>query len=364
MRGLGKAAALAFIVVPAALGGSASTLPGSWQKLPSAPAAVFPGTSVWTGKQLLVFGNVPNKTAEVTAAYDPGARTWSRLANPGTPLREPGYKALWTGKEMLVWGAFHSVAFNPGTKQWRSLSKSLPAGVIVWTGREAIGWGGGCCGDAQSNGAAYNPATNTFRRLARSPLAPSQRPLAVWTGRRLIVFVSRFDPDGKPWSSRLARAARYNPSTDTWHRIAPLPQSGLRLAGAVVWDGHEVLAVAAGAGARSALAYNPATNRWRPLASVPQGRLGATAVWTGRRVLLWGGQTSDASRYVRDGLAYDPRTNRWSALPRSPLAPRADEAVVWTGHALIIWGGEIGTPAGTNTPPRFPRDGASFTELP
>jgi N-acetylneuraminic acid mutarotase len=365
MPRLSKICALAsvLVAVPAtALAASGSSpVPGAWHRLPSAPSAVFPGTSVWTGKQLIVFGNVPNKSADVTAAYDPAANTWSRLAVPSKSVQEPGYKAIWTGKEMLVWGAFHSLAFNAQTKQWRSLRKSLPRGIVVWTGREAIGWGGGCCADAQSNGEAYNPATDTFRKLARSPLAPSQRPLGAWTGRELIVFVSGFGPDGKAWPARLARAAAYDPAANTWRRIAQLPGAGTRFAGIAVWDGREVLAVAAGAKAQSALAYNPTTNQWRRLASLPTARVGAAAVWTGKRLLLWGGQSGNASTDLGDGLAYDPQANRWSTLPTAPLRVRSGPVVAWTGHALIVWGGEIGTPAGTNTPPVFPRDGAAFT---
>jgi hypothetical protein len=362
MRGLGRIAAIAFAAaVPAALAASGSTAPGTWQQLPTAPSAVFPGTSVWTGSQLIVFGNVPNKAADVTAAYDPTANRWSRLPAPAKSVREPGYKAIWTGKEMLVWGAFHSLAYDQLTRQWRSLRKSLPLGFVTWTGKEAIGWGGGCCADAQASGAAYNPATDTFRTIARSPLAASQGPLGAWNGRELFLFVSGFDPDGKASPARLARAAAYNPTKNTWRRVAPLPDVSLRFAGSAVWDGHEILVVAAGASSRSAFAYTPATNHWRQLAALPSGRVGATAVWTGERLLLWGGQNASASANLRDGVAYDPGTNRWTALPAAPLRTRAVPTVAWTGHSLIVWGGEIGTPLGTHIAPKFPRDGASFT---
>jgi hypothetical protein len=350
------------LVAPAGLAASgAPPVAGTWRKLPAASAALLPGTSVWTGKRLLVFGNVPNKATDVTAAYDPATNAWRRLAAPSTSVREPGYKAVWTGREMLVWGAFHSLAFNPQTGQWRSLHESLPGGIVVWTGREAIGWGGGCCGDARSNGAAYNPAARTFRKLPRSPLAPTQQPLGAWTGRELILIVSGFDPDGKPSPARFARAAAYDPAKNTWRRIARLPVAGPRFAGRAVWSGRELLVVGAGARARSAFAYNPATNHWRRFAALPAGRVGATAVWTGRRLLLWGGEKPEASAELRDGLAYDPRINRWSSLPAAPLRPRAGAIVAWTGHALIVWGGEIGTPVGSNAPPAFPRDGAVFT---
>jgi hypothetical protein len=348
--------------VPTALAAADSgAVPGSWHRLPAAPAAVFPGTSVWTGKRLIVVGDRPSTQRNIAEAYSPETRTWRRLPLPSPRLQGLGYTSVWTGREMLVWGAFHSAAFSPRTRQWRPLSGSVPAGIVVWTGHEAIGWGGGCCGDAWSNGAAYNPATNGFRQLARSPLAPSQQPLGAWTGRELILVVSGFDPEGKPWPARLARAAAYDPAKDTWRRLAPMRASGPRFADSAVWDGSELLVVGGGPNARSAFAYSPAHNHWRRLAPVPSGRVGASAVWTGTHLLLWGGQKPGASDALPKGLAYDPRANRWSTLPSTPFHALYGSEVAWTGTALLVWGGEIGTPAGTHLRQRFRRDGASFT---
>jgi hypothetical protein len=358
--------ALTLAAVPAtALAASGSgTLPGTWHQLPAAPFAVPQGTvSVWTGKQLIVFGRTPvtNPSTDVAEAYDPAGNGWTRLTPPAGPHASPGYKAVWTGKEILAFGAFDSVAYNPTSGKWRELRRSVPGGITVWTGHEAIGWGGGCCGDAQSNGAAYNPVTGTFRKLARSPLGPSQRPLGAWTGHELILVVSGFDVDGKASPARFARAAAYNPAKNSWRRIAQMPGSGPRFAGSATWDGHDLLVAGAGANGQSTLAYNPSTNHWRRLAPLPSARVGFTAVWTGRLLLLWGGQKLGASTSLSDGLAYNPGTNRWSAVPMAPLSARSGSTVAWTGRALIVWGGEIGTPEGTTAPPKFPRDGASFT---
>jgi hypothetical protein len=54
-----------------------------------------------------------------------------------------------------------------------------------------IGWGGGCCGDAFTDGAAYNPATNTWRRLLPAPVGGQQSPTGVWTGRELVILNGR-----------------------------------------------------------------------------------------------------------------------------------------------------------------------------
>jgi len=349
---------------------TAPPVAGAWRLLPAAPIVVGEGlNSVWTGRQMLVFGRLTSrseggaipKPVDVAAAYDPGANSWHRLAPlPGPSGYYPEHiRAVWTGKEMLVWGPVNE-AFNPLTNQWRRLSRA-PAdaygysGLVVWTGREMIGWGGGCCGDAFNGGVAYNPATNTWRKLARSPLAGSQNPIGAWTGREFAIFVGGLDPDGKPWPARLARAAAYNPATDRWRRIAPLPAP--RTEANAVWDEREVLVVGGWGAPRGGhppataavgFAYNPATNRWRRLPRMESGRIGAAAVWTGKRLLVWGGQTavtgSTAPSLPAHGLAYDPKANRWSPLAPAPIYGRADPTAVWTGQAMIVWGGGYSYP--------------------
>ena len=378
------ALALFFVLTPAVFVGLARSsatpaLIGTWRRLPPAPIAPSSSVvSVWTGRQMLIFGRArptPPWSVDVASSYDPATRTWRRLAPfPGLKGNYEGhYTAVWTGKEMLVFGPFDRQAFNPATNRWRQLPKraALPAGLVVWTGREVIGWGGGCCGDASSEGAAYNPTTGTRRTLARSPLAPDQAPVGAWTGRELIVLVSGINPaDGKSWPAQLARAAAYNPISDTWRRIAPSP--AVRTRANAVWNGREVLVVGGTGAPRGGraptpaaigLSYNPAANSWRRLPSTGAGRAGAAAAWAGRRLLIWGGTTSSPASLrlatPTRGLAYDPMTNSWSSLPGAPLSGRLDPAAVWTGDALIVWGGQRpASPPGSGT--RSFADGAIF----
>src|SRR5439155_6241073 len=190
--------------------------------LPPAPILTDPGAvSAWTGKEMIVFGAATTRqedgavlrSAQVAAAYDPATNAWRRLSPPAVTASLQGpVTAAWTGQELLVWGPFLDEAYNPAARRWRALPRppiGRVGGIVVWTGRELIGWGGGCCGDAFSDGIAYNPATNKWRKLPPSPLAGSQAPLGTWTGRELVIFVGGLDPDGKPWPARLARAAAY-----------------------------------------------------------------------------------------------------------------------------------------------------------
>ena len=215
------AASVAVLVVGSGsiFGSSESGSAEPWRMLPSAPIEIDAGlTSVWTGEEMLVSGltAAPDGSllgaVEVAAAYDPETNGWRRLGAPPKTESSCRRSAVWTGTEMLVWGC-GPTAFNPQADRWRRLPAAPigAPGLAVWTGRELIGWGGGCCGDATADGAAYDPAGNTWRRLAPSPLAGSQSPLGAWTGRELILFVSGLDPDGRPIEGA-ARAAAYRPA--------------------------------------------------------------------------------------------------------------------------------------------------------
>ena len=335
-------------------------LAGSWHTLARSPLAVDDArTSVWTGTELLLVGRHSKRAPDgavlsrldVAAAYDPAKNVWRRLPFPPGSHAFMKYSSVWTGKEMIVWGQGIREAFNPATNQWRRLpdSKLLAIhdgfGLVAWTGREMLGWGGGCCGDAFSDGVAYNAAANTWRALPQAPLPGSQHPIGAWTGRELVVFVG-------------TRAAAYNPATNQWRRIAPLPAP--RDGATAVWDGTEVLVV--GGASKVGFAYDPTSNRWRRLPPMESPRFNAATAWNGKQLLIWGGSETangGAPAIPAHGIAYDPRANRWSPLPQAPLRGRLDPTGVWTGRSLIVWGGDRPKlPLGTGT--TYFDDGAAF----
>jgi hypothetical protein len=304
-----------------------------WQSLP--PAPITPEfnarTSVWTGKEMLVFGRDQQTALDsrgkpyatgalnVAAAYEPQARRWRKLAPPAKTSGFLGLASVWTGKEMLVWGQGTQLAYNPSTDAWRRLPASRLLrvhdgfGAVVWTGKEMLGWGGGCCGDSFSDGVAYNPATNRWRALPKAPLPGDQHPLGVWTGKEYIVIAG-------------GKAAAYHPGRNEWRRVAaPLPHSANATA---VWYGD--LVVVAG-GSRTAVAYQPSRNRWRRLPWLPVGRVGNVVVTDGASVYVWGGVRGGAS------LSYDAKA--WTPFAHGPLPSRLEATVVSTGNGLIVWGG-------------------------
>jgi hypothetical protein len=332
-----------------------------WVPLPAAPV---PGlttvTGVWDGKELLIVGEATSTrsdSAEVrtgyAAAYDPVRRSWRRLATPsgarqsveGTP------HAVWTGSEMLVWGGNFADAYRPATNRWRRLpiphnpaDVYLPDGngsAMVWTGTSLVMYGGGCCGGALAAAASFTPVTDRWRLLDTSLLG-ARWTSGAWTGTEAVIAGGSGPAEpGTPTHGpgeivRLRRSAAYRPANGSWRMLPPLPTP---IDGTALWDGSDVLLIGQGGGA----AWSPSTNRWRMLPAGFDQRIGSGMVWTGRQVLIWGGEAPAAGgaglRPPSHGLAFTPTTRTWSALPMSPLRGRSGPVVVWTGSQMLVWGG-------------------------
>lgn len=322
---------------------------GTWRVLPASPVSGGPYLAhVWTGTELVIHNIVRDASGTprvVDAAYNPFTSRWRKLpANP-YPVRntEGGYRAVWTGTEMLAFGQGNA-AYNPRTNRWRPIAPG-PAGpsVTVWTGRQVLMWGGGCCGEESAQGWAYEPRSNAWRKLPPAPLS-GRHTTGVWTGWEMVVA------GGTRHGVELTDGAAYNPATRSWRKIASLPAP--RLQATLTWTGTEVLMVGGGTWSQwtwrpyqDGLGYNPYTNRWRRLPTMEQVRSQHMAVWTGRRLLVWGGVPVPFSSRpgLAGGAAYSPATNRWSVLPRAPLGGRSGAAAAWTGREMLVWGGTTGS---------------------
>jgi hypothetical protein len=142
--------------------------------------------------------------------------------------------------------------------------------TAAWTGDEMIIWGGQAGSDAQAetfgDGAAFDPASGTWRTIAPAPIGPRARHSAVWTGNEMLVMGGTERAFG---SGDSLQAAAYDPQTDTWRRIASLP-SARTDATALLVDGRVVLAGGAtppsGPRASSLLVYDIAADRWSEIA--------------------------------------------------------------------------------------------------
>lgn len=230
---------------------------------------------------------------------------------------------------------------------WQSMSvMDAPDGrrghTAVWDGKEMLVWGGELTsGDCTVNtGGRYDPVADRWAPITTAGAPASRRfHTAIWTGAEMIVW------GGETCNSGPTRndGGRYNPTTDTWTSMSVIGAPSGRYWHSAVWTGTEMIVwggdqdspgvVPANTGGR----YDPATDTWRPMstAGAPSARFQHTAVWTGTKMIVWGGTDSSAS-----GAQYDPQTDTWSAMsPGDPDAGYRESAVVWTGNQMIVWSG-------------------------
>jgi N-acetylneuraminic acid mutarotase len=119
----------------------------------------------------------------------------------------------------------------------------------------------------------------------------------------------------------------------------------------IVWGGVEQSVVGLDTGGK----YNPSTDSWTPTSTtnVPTGRFDYTAVWTGSEMIVWGGIHINLA--MNTGGRYNPSINSWTptSTNNAPFA-RFSHTAVWTGSEMIIWGGEINiSPFFVNTGGRY-----------
>ena len=295
------------------------------------------------------------------ARYNLTNDVWAPLSNLNAPSGRWFHVAVWTGKEMIVWGGRASFSpsahynngarYNPATDTWSPMSTvNAPSPrsqlMAVWTGKEMIVWGG--TGDdwtELNDGARYNPDTDTWTPISTTNAPPGRmEDTAVWTGTEMIVFGGvTIDAE---WISQNS-GGKYNPVTDTW---TPLPTAGAPNTAehVAVWTGTEMIVwggrvlpeyVHLNTGAR----YNPAANAWIPLSTngAPSGRLDPAAVWTGTEMVVWGGSNFEGSQ--NDGARYNPATDSWTPMteenaPHKRWMWRPDLGV-WTGEGMLVYGG-------------------------
>lgn len=335
----------------------------------------------------------PSACGSSLSEAERGADAW-RTLSPSPLSGRGGHSTVWTGREMLVWGgglleawagpddereshgtsydpktgtytplvAEHfadGAAYNPDSDSWHELSRSPLAPrsghAAVWTGEEMLVFGGGDMMRGFADGAAYDPGARRWRRLARPPVRRLPAFTAVWTGRELILWGGiSHQPELPP------RGVAYDPDRDTWRTIAPFPLPTREGHTAVwtakemiVWGGTDLVSPDFADGA----AYDPKTDAWRILPAGPlAGRHRHDAIWTGREMIVWGGQVGPFN--TNDGAAYDPLKDRWRPLRQAPLAGRQWTSLMWAGREVIVWGG-YQFDASTNASSDF-ADGAAY----
>ncbi len=323
-----------------------------------APSARTGHSAVWDGQELIVWGgNVSAGYVVVNtgAMYRPDLDTWTAMSLFGAPSPRSGHTAVWSGVEMLVWGGNGTNAFlntgarfQPATQVWTVIAtNSAPAvrsgHLAAWTGSRMVIWGGRNNNGLLGDGAVYDPAAGAWSalNLANAPEARSGAG-GVWAGDRLLVWGGEGTNGVLGSGSQLLCAANGTPLQWT-----PMSQSGApaaRRLHSAVWTGRQLLVWGGQSGGTvlgDGAAYDPAADSWQMLSATnaPAARYNHAAIWTGQEMLILGG--SAGSSELASGAAYDPVGRQWRSLSNAgnPQA-RSGATAVWSGTEALFFGGQ------------------------
>ncbi|MBM4373487.1 MAG: hypothetical protein FJ095_00265 [Deltaproteobacteria bacterium] len=132
-------------------------------------------------------------------------------------------------------------------------------------------------------------------------------------------------------------------SCKVWVPIATVNAPLARYNHSAIWTGSKMIVF--GGYTKAAItdtghSYDPVTDTWTATSSVnnPGPRHNHEALWTGTKMIVWGGYGVGA--YAGKGGIYDPATDTWTAMATAGQPSlRQAQAMVYTGSKIIVWGG-------------------------
>lgn len=179
----------------------------------------------------------------------------------------------------------------------------------------------------------FNPSTQTWREVTPMPTARGALGVTVYQGK--IYAIGGYDGEQNSGATEI-----YDPKTDTWSTAAPLmaPRDHLAVAAA----GSRLYAI----GGRSNLkykqntsvveTYDPNTDQWQYVANLPTARSGMGAGVIDGEIYVLGGESGEGTFDTNE--KYFPGENRWVTMAPMPTA-RHGLGVAVVGKRLFAIGG-------------------------
>jgi Protein metal binding site. len=150
----------------------------------------------------------------------------------------------------------------------------------------------------------------------------------------------------------LDTGGRYDPIADAWEPISSAGAPSGRSRHTAVWTGSRMV-VWGGSNASGRLntggRYEPVSDSWMPVTIVdaPEARSSHVAVFTGSEMIVWGG--AHVSAAAKTGGRYDPVTDDWnptSTVNAPPSPTQLRPTAIWTGTEMLVWGFSMSGPIG------------------
>jgi N-acetylneuraminic acid mutarotase len=326
----------------------------------NAPSGRSLHTAVWTGSKMIIWGGDNNYGYLRTGGvYDPVSNTWFVMDSINAPTGRYFHTAVWAGSKMLVWGGRGPIyqrtgkAYDLVSNSWTQIdTANAPSAremhTAVWTGSKMIIWGGSTAAGKVNTGGIYDPVLNIWTTMSTNN-APSPRShhTAVWTGTKMIVWGG----DSTYGSLPLKTGGVYDPVSNTWTTTSLTNCPVERDMHSAVWTGNKMIVWGGYNNSNGYLfsggQYDPLTDSWTATSEndAPLARGHHTVIWTGSKMVIWGGANGSGSNYLlNSGGIYNPTNDFWdSTTTTNAPAARNFHTAVWTGNSMVVWGGVYGT---------------------
>jgi hypothetical protein len=197
-----------------------------------------------------------------------------------------------------------------------------------------------------------------WREVLGSPLSPREAALGLWTGHEVLLIGGTDSRPCPPNAScaesptPLSDGAALDPGTSHWRRIAdsPVPvQAGVQ--GVVVGSAAYVLRAPPQAAGRELLVYRIDQDSWTRMPVPFDTAAGYRLLAAGDRLVAY--VESDETHESGPGKDYvlDPRTANWTSLSADPLGAGSARAMAWTGPELVLFDHALVADPGADEPP-------------
>lgn len=206
---------------------------GIWAELPAAnsPGKRWSTTALWTGENLIIFGQHQGSKYTPGAAFDPQTASWTPLPTPPTPAAEnDGWShPVWNGNHAIYFGNKISLEYAPAAQTWTAFPRAP--------------------------GAENNPGMSDYRRVAGA--APLQGGVLMLTKKNVGGFEFWIHKDG----------AQVFELVEIPKNTAPGVNASMLLANGTPCWVHDVDVISGGGAC-----LEPTTATWMPIAKpVPDG---------------------------------------------------------------------------------------------
>jgi N-acetylneuraminic acid mutarotase len=295
-------------------------------------------------------GDLPlagNGSGGGAAPSGPGAAVQDSLTPLPTVRQEHAVVAF--GSEVLVIGGFTPdasasvAAYDPLSDGWRAIA-DFPsvlhhANAASIEGRLFVAgyYVGGSFTEVSGATYEYDAALDAWSARSALPAGSERASSCVATfGGKLYLF-------GGARGGSVADSSLYDPATDTWQALPPLPEPREHCAAGAIGD--EIIiaggrAQGIGGFQPNTWAFDPVAQSYELRAPLLTARGGVAGSVLGGELFIFGGEGNamDASGVFTEVEAYDPAADSWRALP-DMLFPRHGLAAATFAERIYLPGG-------------------------